>query len=680
MKFSRGDALFTGIIFAGIAALAALLYLHSRERATGSGKTIGKVFFKREVAMRKFSNRMVWEDVENGSPLYSHDAVMTGNLSDAELALDSGLKLRLEANTLVELDLEDSGLNLRLSGGGIKTAGVQTAPTLVTTGNGQVVNVTDGAAAIRTQGNQVAVEVKEGRVEVTGKDGKKETVAKNEILSAGKKSRALLGVEAPAEDATILAAGDAAKVRIKCTPAETATRAELSRSTDFTGAKTYALNKGEVVAAPGAGDWLMRCLGNDSISPVRRFRIVNASGYKVYRPEKSDIPFDEKPVLRLEFQPPQTVTSTRVEIADNAEFARPLFAETRADNAVRVPLPKAGKYFYRLMPAADAGGMESQLPPLTGSVNFVQSVSRAPLTFVSLATPVFSPAQIEAGKAIVGFEGSGKYTMQIQKRGEEKPVVSSEVTGGAVKLPENLPPGKYEIRLSSATEKATLSFEVRDKIKVELLQPQTGTIIYLTPEQKTASLPVSWRGNEETALYQLVLAEDANFKNILKKLNVEGSEFRFTGLTARKYFLRVLALENGIPRAESAVHSIAVEEKLPEVTGLYPNPDQKVDVTKSAGLNLKWKPVSGATSYEVKVFQKRKGALVLVDSRTTKNSALTVSDLKKLKEGDVIWEVRAQQTDRAGRVVQKSEPVRSHVNLSFGPALPAPEIVPVVEE
>ncbi|MBX3720921.1 MAG: FecR domain-containing protein [Turneriella sp.] len=680
MKFSKGDALFTGVIFAGIAALAAMLYLHSRERATGSGKTIGKVFFKREVAMRKFSNRMVWEDVENGSPLYAHDAVMTGNLSDAELALDSGLKLRLEANTLVELDLEDSGLNLRLSGGGIKTAGVQTSQTLVTTSNGQVMNVTDGAAAIRTQGNQVAVEVKEGKVEVTGKDGKKETVAKNEILTAGKKSRAVLGVESPAEDSTILAAGDSAKVRIKCTPAETAARAELSHSSDFTGAKTYALNKGEVVAAPGAGDWLMRCLGNDAISPVRRFRIVNAGGYKVYRPEKADIPFDEKPLLRLEFKPPQTVTSTRVEIADNPEFTKPLFSEIRGDNTVRISLPKAGKYYYRLTPAADVSGMESQLPPFTGAVNLVQTTTRAPLAFVALNAPVFSPAQIESGKAIINFEGSGKYTMQIQKRGETKPVVTSEVAAGPVKIPENLPPGKYEIRLASAAEKATLPFEVRDKIKVELLQPQSGTIIYLTPDQKTAALPVTWRGSEEVVLYQLILAEDPGFKNILKKLNVEGSDFRFTGLTARKYFLRVLALENGIPRAESAVHTIAVEEKLPEVTGLYPNPDQKVDVTKSAGLNLKWKPVSGATSYEVKVFQKRKGALVLVDARTTKNNALTVSDFKKLKEGDVIWEVRAQQSDRAGKVIQKSEPVRSHVNLSFGPALPAPEIVPVVEE
>jgi hypothetical protein len=173
MKFSRGDSLFTAVILVAIALLAGLLYLHSRERATGTGKVIGKVFYKREVAMRKFSDRMVWEDVENGSALYSHDAVMTGNLSDAELALDSGLKLRLEANTLVELDLEDSGLNLRLSGGGIKTAGVQTSPTLVTTSNGYTVNVTDGSAAIRTQGKQVAVEVKEGKVEVTTKEGKK---------------------------------------------------------------------------------------------------------------------------------------------------------------------------------------------------------------------------------------------------------------------------------------------------------------------------------------------------------------------------------------------------------------------------------------------------------------------------------------------------------------------------
>ena len=175
MKFSKNDAIFSAAILVGIAALSALLYLHTSARSAGKGEAIGKVFYKREVAMRKFSDRMVWEDVESGTPLYSHDAVMTGSYSDAELVLNTGLKLKLEANTLVELDLEQEGLTLKLSGGGIKTAGAQNSQTTVLTKNGQSINVTEASASIRTQGSQVAVEVKEGKVEVTNKEGKKET-------------------------------------------------------------------------------------------------------------------------------------------------------------------------------------------------------------------------------------------------------------------------------------------------------------------------------------------------------------------------------------------------------------------------------------------------------------------------------------------------------------------------
>jgi hypothetical protein len=213
-----------------------------------------------------------------------------------------------------------------------------------------------------------------------------------------------------------------------------------------------------------------------------------------------------------------------------------------------------------------------------------------------------------------------------------------------------------------------------------LLSPENGTTIYLTPGEKTTSLSLSWRANGEVSLYQVVLAEDATMKSVIKKINVDTTEFRFTGLAPRRYYARVLALENNIPRSESAVVAVAVEEKLQPVAELFPKPAQTVDITKSAGIPLKWQPVAGANSYEVKMFQRRKGSLVLVDARTTKATAINVADFKKFKEGDIVWEVRAQQTDKAGRVVQKSEPTRSHMNLSFGPNLPAPEIVPTVDE
>lgn len=681
MKFSRNDAIFSAAILVGIAGLSALLYRHMNTRSVGKGESIGKVYYKREVAMRKFSDRMVWEDVESGSALFSHDAVMTGNYSDAELVLNNGLKLRLEANTLVELDLEQEGLTLRLSGGGIKTAGAQNTQTTVTTQNGQSINISDAAASIRTQGNQVAVEVKEGKVEVTNKEGKKETVAKDEVLAAGKKSRVVLQLTAPADETQYLTGGDFARVAFACTPVAAAKQIELARSADFASARKFMLNNGSLTAAVPSGEWFVRCSGSDEASSgVRRVSVVQAGNYRVVRPEKSEIGFTDKPALRLEFRAPRSVTSTRVEIADNPQFAGPLYSQTVPRSFVELSLPRAGKYYYRLSPASDAGIVESQIPAYSGSVELVRSKGAVPLSFLSLASPSFPLSQVEAGKAFIAYEGSGKLKAEILNS-EGNVLQTTETQGGTFVVPTVLSGGGYQIRLTSASgEKITQRFEVRDKVKVDLLFPENGTTMYLPPGEKTASMALSWRANGEVQLYQVVLAEDAAMKSIIKKLNVDATEFRFTGLVPRRYYARVLVLENNIPRSESAIVMVSVEEKLQPVADLFPRSAQTVDISKSAGIPLKWHPVAGANLYEVKLFQKRKGALVLVDARTTKSTAISIADFKKFREGDVVWEVRAKQTDQSGRVVQKSEPTRSHLNLSFGPNLPAPEIVPTVDD
>ncbi len=679
MKFSKADAAFTAAMLAGIALLSGALYLHNSRRTAGKGETIGKVFFKREVAMRKFSDRMVWEDVENGSALYSLDAVMTGNYSDAELVLNSGLKLKLEANTLVELDLEQDGLKLKLSGGGIKTAGSQSAQTVVTTTDGQAINVTQGDASIRTRGSQTAVEVKEGKVEVVGKDGKTQTVAKDEVLAEGKKARITLQLTGLMEDAIILAAGKTGKVTLGCSG--NARTAEVSASSDMAGARQLSLENGKASTTLAAGDWYSRCKGDGgAISAVRHFRIVNSGNYQVLRPEAETTTFDAKPTLRFDLKAPRGVSETKLEVADNPQFENPVYAQNTTRTSLSIDLPKAGRYYYRLTPATQAGRVESQLSPVTGSVDVQRSQKKTALGFLSLSAPTFSRAQVEAGTAVVGFEGADRAAYEILARGDGKVVRAGETKNASVVLPANLAPGKYTVRLKSPSgEESQLPIEIRDKTSVVLVNPANETLIYLPPGQKGATLDVVWRSPSEAGAFQVLLAEDGAMQRIIRKSTVAGREHRFTDLAPRVYFVKVLALEGDIARAETVTHRVAIEEKLPPVAQVSPKDEQKVDITRSAGLNLKWQPVAGASSYEVKLFQKRKGALVLVEKRTTSSAALSVADFKKYREGDLVWEVSAQQTNKAGRVIQKSEPSRSSVNLSFGPAPAVPEIVPTVE-
>ncbi|GAB4440612.1 MAG: hypothetical protein OHK0011_23100 [Turneriella sp.] len=678
MKFSKADAAFTAVVVTGIALLSTALYLHSRMRSTGGGEVIGKVYYKREIAMRKFSDRMVWEDVDNGSPLYSHDAVMTGNYSDAELVLNSGLKLRLEANTLIELDLEGEGLNLKLAGGGIKATGTGSSRTTVTTTDGQAISVKDASASIRTSGGQTAVEVSSGQVAVTSKEGASQTVSQDEVLAAGQKARVTLQLTGLVEDAIILAAGNSGRVSVSCSG--DAQSVEFSRQSDMQAARTVKLADGKATAQLAAGDWYTRCRGEgNAISAVRHFRILNAGSYQVYRPD-GEVKYSNSPELRFEFKAPRGVTRTRLEIAANARLENAVFDQVLSQSSLAIALPGPGRWYYRLTPAEETGRMESQLSPLAGNFVLTKSAQVQPLSLVSVAEPVFPVAQVEAGKAFINYLGSGSYRYEIVPRSGGAPVVSGETAGGSIQLPPQLKGGHYALRIARESEKVSQNFTVRDRVSIELLSPADGAVIWMPAGNESATVAATWKASDEVALYQLVLAEDSEFKRVLRKLNVDQNNFRFSGLKRGSYYLKVLALENNIPRAETKTVRVRVEDRLPPVEEVFPRSEQKVDVTKSAGLQFRWQPVTGANSYEVRVLQRRKGELVPVETLVTSKPAASVRDLRKLNEGEVVWEVRARQTDKAGRVVQQSEPVRSSVQLSFGPTPPAPEIVPIVEE
>ncbi|HMY12232.1 MAG TPA: FecR domain-containing protein, partial [Turneriella sp.] len=506
-------------------------------RGAGSGDVIGKVYYKREVAMRKFSDRMVWEDVDNGSPLYSHDAVMTGNYSDAELVLNSGLKLRLEANTLIELDLEGEGLKLKLAGGGIKATGAEGSRTTVTTTDGQAISMNEASASIRTSGEQTAVEVSSGQVAVVNKEGSAQTVAKDEVLAAGQKSRVTLKLTGLVEDAIILAAGSNGRVSVSCSG--DAESAEFSKRSDMQSARTVKLAAGKATTQLPAGDWYTRCRGaGNAISAVRHFRILNAGSYQVYRPD-GDVKYSDKPELRFEFKAPRGVTKTRLEIAANARLENAVFDQVVSQSVAAVVLPGPGRWYYRLTAAEDAGRIESQLPGSSGSFVMSKSPQAQTLSLISVAEPVFSVAQLEAGKAFINYDGSGSYQYEIVPRTGGAPVVSGETAGGSIKLPPDLKGGNYALRIARESEKVSQPFTVRERMTVQLQSPGDGSVIWVPAGSEGASLAVKWKASDEVNLYQLILAEDSDLKRVLRRLNIDQDNFRFSGLKRGSYYLKV---------------------------------------------------------------------------------------------------------------------------------------------
>lgn len=671
MKFSKADAAFTAVVLAGIAALSLLLYWHQRAQSAGSGEAIGKVFYKREIAMRKFADRLVWDNVESGTPLYSHDAVMTGNYSDAELVLNNGLRLKLEANTLIELDLGGEGINLKLEGGGIKTAGTAASAT-ISTADGKAIRLDNAAASIRSMGASTAVEVNSGSAQVAGKDGKTEVVSGGEILSGAQKLRATLTLTGLVEDAVLLVAGKKGRVSMECSPG--ADRVEFAQTSDMQSPRTVKLVDGKATAELSPGDWYARCRGeNNAVSTIRHFRVLESGNYRLFRPEKVT-KFTNRPEVHFEFQPPRGASRTRIEIASDAQFASTVIDQTISGHSAHFTLPKAGIWYYRLSAVADSRTLV-QFAPATGSFTLAQA--DAVLAFVHATEPVFPLNQVSEGRAMLYYEGSGSFRFTLRQQAGQDTIASGETAGGMFKLPPNLAAGKYELLLTSGSAKAAQRFTVRDRLALELISPKDD--VQLWAVAGSAALAISWRSSED-ALYQALLADDAGMKNVVRKEETSRKELQWSNLKPGTYYLRVLALKDNLPRAESKTVRIKIEDRLAPVSEVYPKDEQKVDVAQKGALQFRWQPVTGATAYEVRLLQKRGNSLVAIDTEVTKKPAFSFRNWRKLKEGELIWEVRALRTDDSGKIVQRSEPVQSSVQVSFGPNLPAPEVVPVVEE
>lgn len=112
-------------IFVGILSLLVLgvsLFLFWKEGAVDFGKreAVGNITFKYRTAQRKFSDHMIWQDVEQDFPIFNQDSVRTDELSEAIVTLKSGTKFELDPRSMIVIHLKEGDELLKLEEGSVK--------------------------------------------------------------------------------------------------------------------------------------------------------------------------------------------------------------------------------------------------------------------------------------------------------------------------------------------------------------------------------------------------------------------------------------------------------------------------------------------------------------------------------------------------------------------------------
>ena len=123
MRFSNNinpDLLAVGISACIITVCSVLLYADYSTRAgAGDAKQIGTITYKKKTAQRKYASQVVWEDLEQNTPVYNNDSIRTADLSEAIVHLGDGTSINIDENSLILLATTGTGINIDFSHGSI---------------------------------------------------------------------------------------------------------------------------------------------------------------------------------------------------------------------------------------------------------------------------------------------------------------------------------------------------------------------------------------------------------------------------------------------------------------------------------------------------------------------------------------------------------------------------------
>ena len=84
--------IFIALFLLGVCALSLRYFWQDLNHSfTRTDKTaIATISFKYKVAQRKFSDRVVWERLQQNSPLYSEDTIRTSDMASATITFKGG--------------------------------------------------------------------------------------------------------------------------------------------------------------------------------------------------------------------------------------------------------------------------------------------------------------------------------------------------------------------------------------------------------------------------------------------------------------------------------------------------------------------------------------------------------------------------------------------------------------
>jgi hypothetical protein len=699
MRLSKSDFFTTIVGLTIISILGYLLYADiTSSSGPGNTKRIGKITAKRNVAERKYSSRVVWDEVFKDSKLYNYDTVRTADQSEAIIRLDDGTEIALSENSMILLSISEKEVDIKFIQGTIN------ANQNAALGKAQKVNIVSGDSKVSLKNGDISLsqdrndrlQMTVNRGKATLKTGKEEKIInEKQNIVAGKDSIRLYDLTirliSPENNRYIESSAKENMVNFSWETPKGEYTASLEIAKNPAVSDPFIKNKvngnaSAIGLQEGLYYWRVsavnKATGKVESSEIRKVTIYNNKPVILISPaNNSTIKFrDQNPMINFIWSKNESVSRYTLLISQKSDMTAPAVKSVVDGNKISLNNLGQGTYFWKIMNINENDQVTKSVesPIYTFSVLKTSKMEPPKPVYPTEDKSIHPLSIVQKGLTFNWTKDSSIKETQItiaEDRELSKPVYTKKIGENFTRFTGKLVEGNYFWGLKGIMKDGTSTdsssvrrFKVVQGGAISLVEPQNGALIINKNTVKGTDIDFSWSKSELEGKYRLQVANNRNFKPVMKEVSVDDSSKNLPDMTEGRYFWRVaLVDEKGVEILTSQTNSFELMSLLDAPVAIAPLAGSSIDMLKKDTLNFAWKPVKGANLYRIGLFHAIGGIQHSVATLETRNTAYEFADLKKLDVGKFLWTLQAIDIDpAANRIKRKSEEIKTVFEIKLG--------------
>lgn len=630
-------------------------------------KEIASIVSRKKIVQRKFSDSVIWEQLNQDSPVYNEDVIRTADGSTVKVHFLTGTTVELDENSMMQIfESRDGKLKLSVGGGNFTVDSTDSSGDIkIELENGSEISLESGTKinGLSKDGKNT-FSVEEGSVSFVNDEGEKEFVISGEEVkmdSDGGIKKVPVSIVNVNPSQKVLTEENKEAVISFDIKTEDAVKGkkiyvETSYSPDFSEIEEKReVNPDEKVELKSKeGKLFYRVYAEDDIeeSSEGKFTVENVDPPELISPRENSV-FNSiyvKPEITFAWTGNEYIDYSVLEIYDENDIQEPVVRKNVFSDSEKISSLSEGNYFWKIIPHYTENVLESESEKQVNHFTIVkEQENMSPVLLLPQDESVISLDE-EKKNVLFVWESdvkSDEYTVEFSSQEDFGKKAYSKSSGqmrlNAELSINDIAEGKYfwrVVRKDSGKEYFSdvrkVSFEKYIPKKTELSFPPEN---YMLEGSDLGALDFMWRlsdENKDKNVESIVeISDTVDFSKVLVSEKTDSGFVSGVSLDDGKYFWRVKIkdaetgklLEETVPRSFSVVKELGV----PEIVA--PENNSNYEMTDSLSIKIKWNSVTDADYYNVSIVDENK-KIIGEAKKVFENEALVSVPESIVKYGD----------------------------------------------